>query len=117
MPLATLIVATLMVTRLMVTTPTSTTGTPITPTLAKLMPTRAAATTGATMFTTSITPLSAVLGKDFVIQAEVSKGTAAALKDLYDAETPKHEIAKLQGDTFLSALKQLARGTQPEAAG
>ncbi len=60
--------------------------------------------------------LSAVVGKDFVIQAKVSKGAAVALGDLYDADVPKYGIANLQGDDFLNALKQLAGETEPDAA-
>jgi hypothetical protein len=61
--------------------------------------------------------LIAVLGKEFVSKAEVSEGTAAALGDFYDADVPKYQIASLQGDDFLSALKKLAGGTEREAAG
>ena len=60
--------------------------------------------------------LSAVLGKDFVSQAKVSKTTAAALGDVYDGDVPKYEIANLHGDAFLNALKQLAGAAKPETA-
>ena len=61
--------------------------------------------------------LSAVLGKAFVVRAEVSKDAATALGDVYGAETPKYEIARLEGDTFLTALKQLAGEVEPEPDG
>jgi 5-methylcytosine-specific restriction protein B len=60
--------------------------------------------------------LLAVLGKGFVSKAEVSKDAKVALGDLYDADVPKYEIANLQGDAFVNALKQLSGAAKPETA-
>ena len=53
--------------------------------------------------------LSRVLGKQFVNEVKVGG-------DLCDADTPNYEIALLQGDGFLEALKQLAGAAKPETA-
>ncbi len=58
--------------------------------------------------------LTAVLGKDFVSVKKVGTGVTTALGELHDADTPRYEIANLQGDAFVDALKQLAATAKPE---
>ncbi len=53
--------------------------------------------------------LGAVLGEQFVGKVEING-------DLCDTDTPKYEIAPLQGDEFLEALKQLAGAATPKEA-
>jgi 5-methylcytosine-specific restriction protein B len=52
--------------------------------------------------------LRTALGDKFVRRADVSDATRSALGELYDAEQPPHEIAQLEGEAFLDALRELA---------
>ncbi|TEU15748.1 MAG: AAA family ATPase [Anaerolineales bacterium] len=52
--------------------------------------------------------LQAVLGDQFVRRVETGKAATAALGEWYDSETPKYEVAELDGDSFLEALRRLA---------
>jgi DNA polymerase III delta prime subunit len=56
--------------------------------------------------------LRAVLGPRFVRRTRVSRATAAALGELYDAEQPPHEVARLKGADFLEALRELSSGVR-----
>jgi predicted RNA-binding protein with PUA-like domain len=60
--------------------------------------------------------LLAVLGPRFVRRTRVSRATAAALGELYDAEQPPHEVARLEGADFLEALRELAGGVRAAGA-
>jgi MoxR-like ATPase/predicted RNA-binding protein with PUA-like domain len=61
--------------------------------------------------------LKAVLGDDFVRRVEVDAATQKALNDLYDPDTPKYEVAELDGDSFLGALRKLAARAPPARQG
>ena len=52
--------------------------------------------------------LRAVLGNEFVTEQKVDEATKKALGDLYDGDTPRYEIAVLEGEAFLAALRSLA---------
>jgi 5-methylcytosine-specific restriction protein B len=60
--------------------------------------------------------LLAVLGPRFVRRTRVSRATVAALGELYDAEQPPHEVARLEGAEFLEALRELAGGIRAAGA-
>ena len=52
--------------------------------------------------------LHAVLGPDFVRQVEVNSATQQALDQVYDVETARYEIARLEGEDFIAALRRLS---------
>jgi 5-methylcytosine-specific restriction enzyme B len=60
--------------------------------------------------------LLAVLGPRFVRRAKVSRATAAALGELYDAERPPYEVARLEGAGLIEALREIAGGGTAGAA-
>lgn len=60
--------------------------------------------------------LRAVLGPSFVRRTRVSRATAAALGELYDAEQPPHEVVRLEGASFLEALREMAGGVRAAGA-
>lgn len=57
--------------------------------------------------------LRAALGPRFVRPARADAVTRAALGDFADAERVPHEIARLEGEEFLGALRELAGGAAP----
>jgi hypothetical protein len=52
--------------------------------------------------------LRAVLGRDFVRQVEANAATQQALGEVYDVETARYEIARLEGEDFVAALRRLS---------
>ena len=63
--------------------------------------------------------LRAVLGARFVRPVKIDEATKTALRDFADPERAPHEIARLDGDEFIDALRGLSGGAaeaEPEEA-
>jgi len=52
--------------------------------------------------------LKAILGDDFVKPVTMDHTTKTAVGDLVDPDMVKHEVVKLEGDSFLNALRKLS---------
>jgi len=59
--------------------------------------------------------LQTVLGNQFVRRVDMDEATTAALGEWYESETPKYEVAELDGDRFLEALRRLSGATASDA--